>query len=799
MRDSRFPWTLAAHCSMPRRTLRGYGIPILASVFVLALLVCGAFIGRGPYASAEDPTPTPGPFTPTFSWTFDDAAPDDPNVVPASDYCAVGAPCKSLWKVEIPEGQPGAPLDGMFAPSPTLQGAGVAPVCTILGRVFGSWKQGPAETCATSPTYNWSAVMYAASTDPDTTTGDPSDIYSCAHWPTQLNGVKQDFIIDHPGYELADRVQTGTFNTLYFTKKDNPTLYIAIRRDPTSPPSDVLCTPYVVNALGLGISADGIPLRTCQVPGENTVSVSLDRDDTPPGDPVILSDTANCSPNTPAGEDVSVPLNGGTENLAGIDVTFSQVTTEGSTTIATTTSGPPPPTGFEIVGLEEYPLYFDINTTGVEYYGDVTICIRYDETQVTGPEANLKLMHYFDDAFHDVTTSVDTENDIICGTATQLSPFIVAELAPAANPTPTVIATVSVGSNPFGVAVNPVTNRVYVSNANDNTVSEINGATNSEILPRIPVGTSPFGAAVNLVTNRIYVCNYLDGTLSVIDGDTRVEITRIPVDSNPLQVAVNTVTNRAYVTHPFQNKIAVINTETNTEIDTDGDPINGMTRIPMGEDPYGVAVNETNNRFYVADPNRDDVAVFNGATYALVTRVAVGDSPPQVDVDPSTSRWYATNMNDNNVSDIDDATNTEIPPRIPVGQQPNGVAVNRYLNHIYVANQGSNTLSVIDGRNKTVVATVNVGRSPALVAVNATTNRIYVTNRDDSTVSVIQDYPLSVGGIAEYPQLDPGAPNNAHGSSVPGTFALAGLATGVAFLLATVGWYARRQWLRRRA
>jgi hypothetical protein len=151
-----------------------------------------------------------------------------------------------------------------------------------------------------------------------------------------------------------------------------------------------------------------------------------DRRDTPPGDFLALEDTGVCSSNTPVGSNVPVSLNGGTAALAGIDVTFSSVASGGTTSVVTTTAGPPPPTGFKIVGLAQIPLYFDINT-GASYSGDLTVCVRYDESQVAGPEANLKLMQRIDSGFVNVTTSVDTANDIICGTTTHLSIFVVVE------------------------------------------------------------------------------------------------------------------------------------------------------------------------------------------------------------------------------------------------------------------------------------------------------------------------------------------------------------------------------------
>jgi len=139
--------------------------------------------------------------------------------------------------------------------------------------------------------------------------------------------------------------------------------------------------------------------------------------------------------NTPKGSNVLVPLNGGTQTLYSIDLTFSEVTEDGDTSLVTSTTGPPPPTGSKIVGLDESPLYFDINTDA-SYSGDLSVCVRYDESQVTGPEDNLKLMQRVD-GFDDITTSVDTANHIICGTTTHLSIFVVAEPVATATPTPT--------------------------------------------------------------------------------------------------------------------------------------------------------------------------------------------------------------------------------------------------------------------------------------------------------------------------------------------------------------------------
>ena len=122
--------------------------------------------------------------------------------------------------------------------------------------------------------------------------------------------------------------------------------------------------------------------------------------------------------------------------------------------------------------------------------------------------------------------------------------------APDEGPTP-VIATIPVGDAPLAVRVNPTTNRIYVANQRDDTVSVIDGASNAVIVT-IPVGDKAFAIGVNSVTNRVYVTNFEDATVSVIDGGSNTVIATVPVGDKPFAIqaiGVNSVTNRVYVTN----------------------------------------------------------------------------------------------------------------------------------------------------------------------------------------------------------------------------------------------------------
>src|SRR5215510_4624393 len=79
-----------------------------------------------------------------------------------------------------------------------------------------------------------------------------------------------------------------------------------------------------------------------------------------------------------------------------------------------------------------------------------------------------------------------------------------------------VTATVHVGGDPDGVAADPKTNTVYVTNISGNTVSVISGRTNT-VTATIRLGNFPFAVAVDPKTNTIDVTTFNANTVSVLD------------------------------------------------------------------------------------------------------------------------------------------------------------------------------------------------------------------------------------------------------------------------------------------
>jgi uncharacterized repeat protein (TIGR01451 family) len=223
-----------------------------------------------------------------------------------------------------------------------------------------------------------------------------------------------------------------------------------------------------------------------------------------------------------------------------------------------------------------------------------------------------------------------------------------------------------------------------------------------------------------------YVANQQDDNVSVIDTATNAVVATVPVGVNPFGVAVTPDSSRAYVGNAGSQDLSVIDTATNAV----------FAIIPVGVEPDGIAISPDGTRAYVPTVSSDSVLVIDTATNTVVTTIPVGTNPYDVAFSPNGTRAYVPNAGTNDVSVIDTATTTVV-ATIPVGGDPFGVAVTPDGSRAYVTNRNSGTVSVIATATNTVAATVGVGAGPDAVAITPDGTRAYVGNSGSYNVSVI--------------------------------------------------------------
>jgi YVTN family beta-propeller protein len=253
--------------------------------------------------------------------------------------------------------------------------------------------------------------------------------------------------------------------------------------------------------------------------------------------------------------------------------------------------------------------------------------------------------------------------------------------------------------------------KVYVANFGGNTVSVIDASlidtANNPVIATIAVGSAPYGVAVTSDGSKVYVANFYGSTVSVIDAsliDTANNpvIATIAVGSGPLGLAVTPDGTKVYVANGSSNTVSVINTANNN---VTGPPIS------VGDSPYGVAVTRDGGKVYVDNRASRTVSVIATGTDSVTDTISVGGFPMGLAVAPDASSVYVTDDAFNTVSVID-TTMKRVTDTISVGSGPTGLAVTPDGSKVYVANASDNTVSVVDTTLKAVTDTIVVGTTP---------------------------------------------------------------------------------------
>jgi DNA-binding beta-propeller fold protein YncE len=179
-------------------------------------------------------------------------------------------------------------------------------------------------------------------------------------------------------------------------------------------------------------------------------------------------------------------------------------------------------------------------------------------------------------------------------------------------------------AGPQAITINNTTNRVYVADfansaSGSGSLTVINGAVSTNTgATTVAVGANPVHIAVNESTNKVYVVNKDDNSVTVLDGaagaTTAVAVVATITNSAsfgsagfnaPLTVAVNPVTNRIYVLNS-NNTVTTINGVSNLAV-------NHATHLSGAlAGTQALAVVPATNRFYIADGGSNKVGAFFG-------------------------------------------------------------------------------------------------------------------------------------------------------------------------------------------
>jgi DNA-binding beta-propeller fold protein YncE len=288
------------------------------------------------------------------------------------------------------------------------------------------------------------------------------------------------------------------------------------------------------------------------------------------------------------------------------------------------------------------------------------------------------------------------------------------------------MAPVPVGVHPFGVAVNPTNNKVYVSNYGNtknslgsHTIAVLDANSNSVIktLDMMPDGQptyvgiyAPNGAA----GSRVYVPLHSTGVLAVLDSSTDTILRKIPVGAGAFGLAIDQSHGRIYVSSRGALWIS--------ELDVRNNANTIVRRIYLAgqgirNEPYALAVDPALNRLYVV----------------------VDPSPLSPDAENPSEVWVYDLAN---LTTIPEAITPHGVVTIETGGMDGGIgiAVNPDTHHVFVANTQGDSVSWFDG----ATAPTNEA-APSLRATRLSQSSNQKTFSDPTYVAVDANF---FGGLA---------------------------------------------------
>lgn len=240
----------------------------------------------------------------------------------------------------------------------------------------------------------------------------------------------------------------------------------------------------------------------------------------------------------------------------------------------------------------------------------------------------------------------------------------------------------------------------------------------------------------------VYVVSTQKDKVSVINTATNTITAKIRVGKRPRGIAISPDGALVYVTNFKSGTVSVVSTATNTVIG----------KIKVGKKPQGVAFTPDGTKAYVVNSGSNTVSVihvaFQFGTPILVgadlnglngpNEIPVGQEPQAIAITPDGLHAYVTNFADGTVSILNLTSDTVEGDPIQVGDGPDGVAVSPDGMKVVVVNFNSRNASVIDTSTNTVTKTIEVGLLPVKATFSPDGATLFITNFQDETVSVIK-------------------------------------------------------------
>jgi YVTN family beta-propeller protein len=261
---------------------------------------------------------------------------------------------------------------------------------------------------------------------------------------------------------------------------------------------------------------------------------------------------------------------------------------------------------------------------------------------------------------------------------------------------------IPLGDLPLNIAVTHDLKYAAVTNNGESTQSvQLIRIRDQKLLDTYEVGKSWLGLVFSDDGKRLYASGGNDNWIvrfviqneKLVCRDTFKLGKPWPEKISIAGIAVDEARHRLYTVTKENNSLYIIATDTKLILD----------RISLGGEGYTCLLSPNKKHLYCSCWGCDKIMIMNTGSMKMEGSIPVGDNPNDMAIDSKGKILFVANSNDNSVSVIDlqhknviETLNAALYPITPTGSTTNSVALSQDDRTLYVANADNNCLAVFD-------------------------------------------------------------------------------------------------------
>jgi len=219
----------------------------------------------------------------------------------------------------------------------------------------------------------------------------------------------------------------------------------------------------------------------------------------------------------------------------------------------------------------------------------------------------------------------------------------------------------------------------------------VNGNRAKQIFMRCILALASMLVVQNAYAYTIYVSNEKDNTISVIDGDSLEVIDTIEVGERPRGIVLSNDGKLLYMCTSDEDHVEVLDLETRKVIHS----------LPSGPDPELMALSPDGSKLYIANEDDNLVTVVDVNEKRKIIEIPVGIEPEGIGLSPD-GKWLVNTSETTNMAHFINTDSLAIEANVLVDTRPRVAQFTADGKEVWVSSEIGGTLAVIDAESREI-------------------------------------------------------------------------------------------------